>query len=83
MFLSTGAIFSENNTGLDERVFKFAVDSINTDNFLSNITLLPVVKFAALENSFENIYRGKLKKLGIFFSDKMKLKVFLVVARAM
>ena len=66
MFLFAGAIFSENNTGLDERVFRFAVRSISKDNFLSNVTLRPVVKFAALENSFENIYRGKLKKPGFF-----------------
>ncbi|KAJ7380892.1 hypothetical protein OS493_004475 [Desmophyllum pertusum] len=54
--LKLGAIFSENNTGLDERVFRFAVNSINRQNVLSNITLNYSVKYAALDNSFENIY---------------------------
>lgn len=48
-----GAIFSENNTGLDERVFRFAVNSIK----IPNVKLDPVVKFAATNNLFENIYR--------------------------
>ncbi|KAL9979024.1 hypothetical protein ACROYT_G016616 [Oculina patagonica] len=54
--LTLGAIFSENSTDLDERIFKFAIDSINKQNFLPNISLNYSVKYAALDNSFENIY---------------------------
>lgn len=55
----SGAIFSKNSTDLDEKVFKFAISSINKLGFLSNITLNYSVKYAALDNSFENIYSGK------------------------
>ena len=62
MHFFVGAIFSENNTELDERVFRFAVNSIK----IPNVKLDPVVKFAATDNLFENIYRSKLKKKTIF-----------------
>lgn len=54
----SGAIFSNVNS-TDERVFKFAISSINKQGFLSNITLNYSVKYAAPDNSFENIYSGK------------------------
>jgi len=61
-----GAIFSKNSTGIDEKIFRFAVESISKEEFLSNITLRPVVKHASLDNSFENIYSGKCKKAELF-----------------
>lgn len=61
-----GAIFSENSTDLDEKIFKFAVDSINKQGLFSNITLNYSVKYAALDNSYENIYSGKCKHLSQF-----------------
>ena len=56
--LFSGAIFSNVNS-TDERVFKFAISSVNKQGFLSNITLNYSVKYAAPDNSFENIYSGK------------------------
>jgi len=53
--LTLGAIFSNVNS-TDERVFKFAISSINKEGFLSNVTLNYSVKYAAPDNSFENIY---------------------------
>ena len=59
---------SKNSTDLDEKIFKFAVSSINKKNFLSNITLNYSVKYAALDNSFENIYSGKFTPLQMVLS---------------
>ncbi|KAK2566425.1 Glutamate receptor 2 [Acropora cervicornis] len=57
--LKIGAIFSENNTGLDERVFRFAVRYFSKKRLESNVNLTAVVKFAPEDDLFENIYRVK------------------------
>ncbi|XP_067054539.1 glutamate receptor 2-like isoform X1 [Acropora muricata] len=56
--LKIGAIFSENNTGLDERVFRFAVRYVSKKRLESNFNLTAVVKFAPEDDLFENIYRA-------------------------
>lgn len=57
-----GAIFPKNNTDLDEKILRFAIDTVNKEEWLSNITLNCSIRYAAADNSFENIYKGKLEQ---------------------
>ncbi|XP_027050906.1 glutamate receptor ionotropic, kainate 2-like [Pocillopora damicornis] len=52
-----GAIFPKNNTDLDEKILRFAIDTVNKEGWLSNITLNCSIRYAAADNSFENIYK--------------------------
>lgn len=61
-----GAIFPKNNTDLDEKILRFAIDAVNKEGWLSNITLNCSIRYAAADNSFENIYKGMLEQFTLF-----------------
>lgn len=61
MFEFLGGLFSAQNNSFEERVFRFAVESVNRQKIAKNVTFEAVIAKADVLSSYDNIKEGELR----------------------
>ena len=63
---------------MEEKAFRFAIDQVNKNRLLSNITLAPEVSYASNINAFENINSGEPARANIYKFGSYNFKKLVV-----